>query len=135
MIFGNKYKNIGRRKTAVSKINICPGTGKIFINSKTLLEYFHYNPRCEFIILQFNPLLILNLENNYDVFVSSKGGGVSAQSDSIKLALSRLLFNSISEEDRKKLKLEGFLTQNSKKKERKKYGLKKARKASQFSKR
>lgn len=65
--------------------------------------------------------MVLNLENNYDVFVSSKGGGVSAQSDSIKLSLSRLLFNLISEEDRKKLKNEGLLTQNSKQKERKSF--------------
>lgn len=65
------------------------------------------------------PLTLLNLENNYDVYVFSKGGGISSQSDSIKLSIARILFNIISEEDRKKLKVEGLLTQNSKQKERK----------------
>ena len=64
-------------------------------------------------------MVLLNLENNYDIAVSAQGGGISGQSDSIKLAISRVLFNLVSEDDKKKLKDEGFLTQDSKKKERK----------------
>lgn len=126
-------ETIGRRKSAIAKVKMKIGKGEIYINGKVFQEYVHNNPKMIKIIQ--SPLYILGKEKSYDFDIMSKGGGLIGQSEAIKLGISRALSKTISDEDKKKLKEKGFLTRNSKCKERRKYGLKKARKASQFSKR
>lgn len=121
------------RKESIALVNISSGSGNILINKKDYLTYFQNNPKTLSSVRA--PLLLLGLEKNYDIYIDVTGGGLTGQSDAIKLALSRSLYNLVKIEDKKKLKESGFLTQNSLIKERKKYGLKKARKAPQFSKR
>ena len=124
---------ISLRKASIALVNLSSGSRNILINNKDYSIYFQNNPKTLNSICA--PLLLLNLEKNYDIFIEVKGGGLTGQADAIKLALSRSLYNIVKIEDKKKLKDSKFLTQNSLVKERKKYGLKKARKASQFSKR
>jgi len=123
---------VGRRKTSTAKITYKLGTGQIFINNKLDNLYFQYN--VEYIKNSKIPLVKLNLLEKYDIFIFVKGGGLQSQSSSIKLAISRII-SFISNIYRQPLKKRTFLTQDSRCKERKKYGLKKARKAPQFSKR
>lgn len=127
-----EYIGIGRRKAAVARIKLIPGNGQIEINGRPGLAYLQYNPA--YIAQIQGPLEILGLNTKYDVFIQTKGGGLTGQTDAIKLGIARALcqFNIA---HRKPLKLEGFLTRDARIKERKKYGLKKARKAPQFSKR
>nr|YP_010700427.1 ribosomal protein S9 [Phacus arnoldii]WCH63586.1 ribosomal protein S9 [Phacus arnoldii] len=129
-------KSVGRRKCAIANVKVKSGTGNIIINNRDLSEYFQYNPKYEFIFYNFMPLILLNIEENYDIFVILKGGGISGQSEAIKLAISRVVYPLVEDISRNNLRINGFLTRNSLCKERKsKYGLKKARKAPQFSKR
>jgi small subunit ribosomal protein S9 len=128
----NYYYGIGRRKEAISKVILSEGKGKIIINKGTIENYLQDN--VTYIKKIKLPLTLLNVLDLYDIEIKSKGGGITGQVDSISLAISNALLN-LNPENRTILKTEKLLTRNSRVKERKKYGLKKARKASQFSKR
>jgi len=123
---------IGRRKTSVAKVILVPGTGAMVVNHKQGEQYLQFNS--QYINASKAPLKTVGLENMYDMYVNTHGGGLKGQADAIKLGVARALCY-MSPENRASLKLEGFLTRDSRRKERKKYGLKKARKAPQFSKR
>jgi|TARA_B110000046_G_scaffold5158_1_gene5462 small subunit ribosomal protein S9 len=126
------FFGIGRRKTSVAKVVLVPGTGSMVVNHKPGEHYLQYNS--QYINASKTPLTSLGLENMYDIYVNTHGGGLKGQADAIKLGIARALCY-MSQENRVVLKSEGLLTRDSRRKERKKYGLKKARKAPQFSKR
>lgn len=126
------YFGIGRRKTSVAKVMLVPGTGSMVVNHKPGELYLQFNS--QYINSSKSPLLKLGLENVYDIYVNTHGGGIKGQADAIKLGVARALCF-VSSENRICLKTEGFLTRDARCKERKKYGLRKARKAPQFSKR
>ena len=126
------YEAIGRRKCATAKVSLINGSGNILINDQVAEKYFQYN--LTYLKTIQAPLKKLELDNQYQMIVKVFGGGLNGQADAIKLAVSRVLCN-LNIENRTALKSEGFLTSDSRVKERKKYGLKKARKASQYSKR
>ena len=125
------FYGTGRRKEAVARVRIIPGKGKITINEKGIEEFFGLET-LRMIVKQ--PLVVTNNESKYDVIVKVIGGGYTGQAGAIRHGLSRALLQA-NEENRAILKKSGFLTRDSREKERKKYGLKKARKAPQFSKR
>ena len=122
---------IGRRKSAVARVYLAPGTGKITINKKDLTEYFP-SAILQYVVKQ--PLNLLNVADKYDVKVNLDGGGFTGQSQALRLAISRALVK-INAEDKKALKDQGFLTRDSRAVERKKPGRPKARRRFQFSKR
>lgn len=122
----------GRRKKSVARVVLKSGNGKITINGRDIEEYFGGNDTLKLIARQ--SLVLVNRQEDYDVDVNVYGGGISGQAGAIRHGISRALV----EEDpslRKEVKKAGFLTRDSRMKERRKYGLKKARKAPQFSKR
>jgi small subunit ribosomal protein S9 len=122
----------GRRKTSVARVRLVKyGTGKITVNDRDVQEYFGL-ATLEQIVRQ--PLVLTNRNDKYDVLVNVIGGGLTGQAGAIRHAISRGLAE-IEPELRDSIKKEGFLTRDARKKERKKYGLKKARKAPQYSKR
>ena len=125
------YYGTGRRKDAVARVRLIEGTGKITINGKDIEEYFDLDT-LKVIVRQ--PLTVTNTLSKYDVICSVYGGGVSGQAGAIRHGIARAL-NEANSEYRPALKTNGFLTRDPRMKERKKYGLKKARKAPQFSKR
>ncbi|CAN8239913.1 unnamed protein product [Cochlearia groenlandica] len=122
----------GRRKCAIARVVLQEGTGKVIINYRDANEYLQGNP----LWLQYVkvPLVTLGYENSYDVFVKAHGGGLSGQAQAITLGVARALLK-VSADHRSPLKKEGLLTRDARVVERKKVGLKKARKAPQFSKR
>jgi small subunit ribosomal protein S9 len=121
----------GRRKTSIAKVIITPGSGNIIVNRKPLDEYFGY----ETLKVQVKqPLEVTNTLDKFDVKASVKGGGFTGQAGAIRHGIARALLK-IDGDFRPLLKKEGFLTRDPRMKERKKYGLKKARRAPQFSKR
>lgn len=122
----------GRRKNAVATVRLYPGTGNITINGKDIEDYFALET-LKLIVRQ--PLVATSSENRFDIICKVIGGGLSGQAGAVRHALSRAMVNADEEAFKAILKKEGFLTRDSRMKERKKYGLKKARKASQFSKR
>nr|YP_009504447.1 ribosomal protein S9 [Cyanophora sudae]AWW13687.1 ribosomal protein S9 [Cyanophora sudae] len=122
----------GRRKTSVAKVRLISGKGTILINSKPADLYLQYN--LSYLATVNSPLETLGLKNDYDVIVNTQGGGLTGQSEAIKLGLARALCQ-ISLTHRPLLKGENHLTRDPRAKERKKYGLHKARKAPQYSKR
>lgn len=125
------YQGTGRRKSSVARVRLVPGNGNFTINGRTVEDYFNYETlRAEI----KRPLAVAGLEGKYDVFVIVEGGGFSGQAGAIRHGLSRALLK-VDEELRGALKKQGFLTRDSRMKERKKYGLKAARRAPQFSKR
>ncbi len=126
-----QYYGTGRRKKSVARVRLVPGQGKIMINNREMSEYFGLKT-LELIVKQ--PLELTNTTNQYDVLVNVHGGGTTGQAGAIRHGISRALLE-VDADFRKALKKEGFLTRDPRMKERKKYGLKKARKASQFSKR
>lgn len=126
------YWGTGRRKSSVAQVRLFPGTGKITINGKEGEQYLQNNP--SYISSVKAPLESLGLESEYDILVKAHGGGLTGQSDSIRLGVARALCQ-LDPENRKPLKTEGYLTRDPRAKERKKYGLRKARKAPQYSKR
>jgi len=126
------YFGIGRRKTSVAKVILVPGTGAMVVNHKPGEKYLQFNS--QYINASKVPLTTLGLESMYDIYVNTHGGGLKGQADAIKLGVARALCY-MSPENRASLKVGGLLTRDSRRKERKKYGLKKARKAPQFSKR
>ena len=122
----------GRRKKSIARVRLVDGNGKITINGKDLDEYFGAET-LKYIVKQ--PLTVTETEAKYDVICTVKGGGFTGQAGAIRHGISRALLEVNSDEFRPSLKSNGFLTRDSRMKERKKYGLKKARKAPQFSKR
>jgi small subunit ribosomal protein S9 len=125
------YYGTGRRKNAIARVRLLEGTGKITINGKDIDEFFGMET-LKVIVRQ--PLTVTNTTAKYDVVCSVKGGGFTGQAGAIRHGIARAL-NSANAEFRPALKSNGFLTRDPRMKERKKYGLKKARKAPQFSKR
>ena len=125
------YYGTGRRKTSVARVRLVPGAGKVTINGRDMEEYFGLKT-LELIVRQ--PLVQTEMVDKYDVLASVSGGGASGQAGAIRHGISRALLE-LDGELRPALKKAGFLTRDSREKERRKYGLKKARKASQFSKR
>ena len=127
-----QYWGTGRRKSAIARVRLVPGgDGSIIINKKTIDEYFGLET-LKLIVRQ--PLVLTDSLTKYDVLVNVCGGGYTGQAGAIRHGISRALLEA-DEALRPALKKEGFLTRDSRKKERKKYGLKKARRAPQFSKR
>ena len=127
-----QYWGTGRRKKAIARVRLIPaGDGAITVNGKTLDEYFGLDTM-KFIVRQ--PLELLEVSAKYDVLINVTGGGFTGQAGAIRQGIARALL--IAEDgSRAALKKAGFLTRDSRMKERKKYGLKKARRAPQFSKR
>ena len=126
-----RYYGTGRRKKSVARVYVMPGKGNITINKRNIDEYFGLET-LKVIVRQ--PLVATNTEGKYDIVVNVKGGGYTGQAGAIRHGLSRALLK-VDEEFRPTLKKEGFLTRDPRMKERKKYGLKAARRAPQFSKR
>ena len=125
------YYATGKRKESVARVRLIPGNGKIIVNDRDFNEYFKRESQKTMII---EPLKITNTFGAYDIIADIKGGGTSGQAGALRHGISKALLE-INEEYRPILKKEGFLTRDSRVKERKKYGLKKARKRPQFSKR
>jgi small subunit ribosomal protein S9 len=121
----------GRRKEAVARVRLTPGTGEFTVNERPLDEYFTTRVHR---MVAVSPLKLLGREKDYDVVVTIKGGGVSGQAGAVRLGLARALID-LDPELRPQLKAEGYLSRDAREKERRKYGLKKARKAPQYSKR
>ncbi|MBE5822383.1 MAG: 30S ribosomal protein S9 [Clostridiales bacterium] len=126
-----QYYGTGRRKKSIARVRLVTGKGEITVNGKTLDEYFGTDT-LKYIVKQ--PLTLTNTLDKFDVNVKVIGGGFTGQAGAIRHGIARALVES-SEELRPQLKSAGFLTRDPRMKERKKYGLKKARKAPQFSKR
>ncbi|NJO43626.1 MAG: 30S ribosomal protein S9 [Cyanobacteria bacterium CRU_2_1] len=126
------YWGTGRRKSAIARVRLVPGNGQLVINGKPGDLYLQFNPG--YLSAAKAPLETLGLEGEYDILVNVKGGGLTGQADSIRLGVARALCQ-LDPENRKPLKVEGYLTRDPRAKERKKYGLHKARKAPQYSKR
>ena len=126
------YYGTGRRKDAVARVRLVPGTGKITINDKDIDDYFGLDT-LKPIVRQ--PLEATETAAKFDVIANAQGGGISGQAGAIRHGIARALVVADEEAYKATLKTEGFLTRDSRMKERKKPGLKKARKASQFSKR
>ncbi|MDQ3913561.1 MAG: 30S ribosomal protein S9 [Actinomycetota bacterium] len=125
------YKGTGRRKTSVARVRIVPGDGKIAVNGRDYTEYF---PRPAYQANVSAPLRTLETQNRYDIIAKVEGGGLTGQADALRHGIARALAEE-SQEARGDLKAAGLLTRDARAVERKKYGLKKARKRPQFSKR
>ena len=125
------FLGTGRRKKSIARVRLMAGTGKITVNGKDITEYFGTET---LIVIAKQALEAINKLENYDVIVKVIGGGFSGQAGAIRHGIARALIEA-DEEYRPTLKATGYLTRDSRMKERKKYGLKKARKAPQFSKR
>lgn len=125
------YAGTGRRKSSIARVRLVEGTGKITINGKDIDEFFGLETLK---VLVRQPLTVTNTTDKYDVICSVQGGGFTGQAGAIRHGIARAL-NAANIEYRPTLKSNGFLTRDPRMKERKKYGLKKARKAPQFSKR
>ena len=133
------FYGTGRRKGSVARVTLTPGTGKITVNGRDVQEYMPY----EVLVMDLKqPLVLTNNENTFDIDVKVNGGGFSGQAGAIRLAITKALVEFHAEADqaredayKKVLREAGFLTRDPRVKERKKYGLKKARRAPQFSKR
>ena len=127
-----QYTGTGRRKSSVARVRLIPGKGDIIVNKKPLDEYL----AMEIVKREVRrPFEIAGCEGKFDVIATVKGGGYTGQAGALRHGISRALCQADREAYRTPLKAAGFLTRDSRMKERKKYGLKKARRASQFSKR
>lgn len=130
----NTFFSVGRRKSSIAQIRLTSGgSGKISVNDKIIEEYFQYIPSHLDSALQ--PLKLVGGEKSFDVWIRANGGGLSGQAQAVKLGISRALCTIVPENQKKLLRSLNLLTRDARKKERRKFGLKKARKASQFSKR
>jgi small subunit ribosomal protein S9 len=127
----NRFYGTGRRKNAIARVWLAPGNGTVTVNKRELSEYFG-KKTLEMIVQQ--PLELTNSMSKYDVIATVKGGGTTGQAGALRHGIAKALVDS-DENLRPALKAAGFLTRDPRMKERRKYGLKKARKASQFSKR
>ena len=126
------YQSTGRRKSSIARVRLLPGTGRIVVNKKDLEDYFGLE------VLKNEvkrPFEITGTTGKYDVIALVNGGGTTGQAGALRHGISRALGEVDAEANRQTLKAAGFLTRDPRMKERKKYGLKKARRASQFSKR
>ncbi|MDQ1703854.1 MAG: small subunit ribosomal protein [Frankiaceae bacterium] len=130
-LIGGPVGATGRRKEAIARVRLVPGSGKWTINGRTLEDYFPNKVHQQVVN---EPLKTLDVVDHYDVLVRVQGGGVSGQAGAVRLGIARALTQTDSDA-RPPLKKAGFLTRDARVKERKKYGLKKARKAPQYSKR
>lgn len=126
-----QYYGTGRRKTSTARVRLVPGSGRVIINNRDAEEYFPYETQ-RLILKQ--PLVATETEGTYDVLVNVDGGGYTGQAGAVRHGVARALLQA-DPEYRLALKREGFLTRDSRMKERKKYGLRSARRAPQFSKR
>ena len=131
MAKNERYYGTGRSKSSVARVYLVPGSGKITINKRDIDEYLGLET-LKVVVRQ--PLALTGTEGKYDVLVNVKGGGYTGQAGAIRHGIARALLE-VDEEFRPTLKAAGFLTRDPRMKERKKYGLKKARRAPQFSKR
>jgi len=125
-------QGIGRRKTSVAKVKLQVGTGNIWINKKRASIYLQENPAALLAIQ--TPLQLFSLQTNYDTIIEVKGGGITGQTSAIQLGIARAVYK-LENSYKDVLREKNLLTRDARIKERKKYGLKKARKAPQFSKR
>lgn len=132
LIYKKDNIGLGKRKQASARVFLIPGKGNIIINKISGDKYLQYNEN--YLKIVWSPLEKLNLEKTFDIVVLVKGGGLTGQTEAIQLGVARLLCK-MDNKNRLILKPFGFLTRNSRIKERKKYGLRKARKAPQYSKR
>jgi small subunit ribosomal protein S9 len=126
-----QYQGTGRRKSSTARVRLVPGNGEFKINGRTVEDYFNFETLRNEIK---RPLVLTNTLGKFDVFVIVEGGGFTGQAGAVRHGVSRALLK-VDDEYRAVLKKEGFLTRDSRMKERKKYGLKAARRAPQFSKR
>ena len=122
---------VGRRKEAIVRVRLVPGSGEFKLNGRSLESYFPNKVHQQ---LVREPFVTLDRDGQFDVIASLRGGGVTGQAGALRLAIARALIG-LEPDDRPALKKAGFLTRDARVKERKKYGLKKARKAPQYSKR
>lgn len=125
------YIGVGRRKSSVARVFMTPGTGLITVNGRSVKEHLQLDT---LVMIVNSPLELTNTKDQFDIKVNVNGGGLTGQSGAIRHGISRALLE-VSIEYRPALKQAGFLTRDSRSKERKKYGLKGARRAPQFSKR
>ena len=132
LIFQKANIGLGKRKTAIARVFLIPGKGDLIINKVSGNKYLQYNEG--YLNLVWAPLKELNLEKQFDIVILVKGGGLAGQAQAIQLGVARQLCK-IDNKNRALLKPFGFLTRDARIKERKKYGLRKARKAPQYSKR
>ena len=132
LIFQKTDIGLGKRKQAVARVFLVPGNGNITINKVSGNQYLQYNDTYLSTVLA--PLKVVKLDSQFDIVAFVKGGGLTGQAEAIQLGVARQLCK-INEQHRASLKPHGFLTRDSRIKERKKYGLRKARKAPQYSKR
>ena len=123
--------NTGRRKEAVARVRLIPGSGNFDIDGRSLDEYF---PTRVHRMVAGSPLRLVGREKDFDIVATIKGGGVNGQAGALRHGIARALVE-LDPELRAQLKAEGYLTRDAREKERRKYGLKKARKAPQYSKR
>ena len=128
----SRFYGTGRRKSSIARVYLLPGTGKITVNKRDIDSYFGLET-LKVVVRQ--PLELTNTLDKFDVLVNVHGGGFTGQAGAIRHGISRALLQADSEEYRPLLKKAGFLTRDPRMKERKKYGLKAARRAPQFSKR
>lgn len=127
-----QYIGTGRRKSSVARVRLIPGKGEIIVNKKPLDEYL----ALEIVKREVKrPFEVAGCEGKFDVIATVKGGGYTGQAGALRHGISRALCQADRDAYRRRLKSAGFLTRDARMKERKKYGLKKARRASQFSKR
>ena len=126
-----QYQGTGRRKEAVARVRLVPGNGRVVVNGRPIEEYF---PLATLQAVVRSPLQLTETEAAYDVYGNVRGGGISGQAGAMRHGVARALLK-VDAELRPALKQAGFLTRDPRAKERRKYGLKKARKAPQFSKR
>lgn len=124
------YYGTGRRKNAVARVRLVPGTGKVTVNGRDALQYFGRQALVDYALAPFQ---VTDTEGHFDVIARANGGGISGQAGALRHGISRALLEA--GEYRAELKKAGFLTRDPRMVERKKYGLKKARKRPQFSKR
>ena len=132
LIFQKENIGLGKRKQAIARVFLIPGDGNLIINKVSGTKYLQYNQ--SYLNTVWAPLQVLNLENQFNIIALSKGGGLTGQTQAIQLGVARQLCK-LDSQNRAILKPFGFLTRDSRIKERKKYGLRKARKAPQYSKR
>lgn len=132
LVFQKDNIGLGKRKQSIARVFLIPGQGKILINKVPGEKYLQYNDT--YLNTVWAPLEKLNLEKQFDIVTLVNGGGLTGQAQAIQLGVARLLCR-MDQENRPVLKPFGFLTRDSRIKERKKYGLRKARKAPQYSKR
>jgi small subunit ribosomal protein S9 len=131
VLIDRPVQTVGRRKEAVVRVRLMPGSGKFTLNGKSLETYFPNKLHQQLIR---EPLVTVDKTERFDIFANLHGGGTSGQAGALRLAIARALIE-VDAEDRPSLKRAGFLTRDARATERKKYGLKKARKAPQYSKR